>query len=343
MSDIYDLNNYYFFLPKELIAQRPIEPPDTSRLLILDRKTSKISQDIFKNLINFLDKNDVLVLNDTKVIKARLFANKKTGAKIEVLLVKKNQNFYEALCRPNKRVKIKDILYFQGDFKAKVVEKKENGLVVLDFFNQDLSCLIEEFGKTPLPHYIKNDIELSKYQTVYAKKEGSIACPTAGLHFTEELLNKLIEKNIKVLYVTLHCGLATFRPIKEKDIRNHKIEPEFAEISESVANEINEAKKESKRIIAVGTTTTRILEGCSIIENNKVYLKQFCGEVGLYITPGYKFKIVDSLITNFHTPYSTNLVLVVSFCGLDLIRKAYEYAIKEKFRFFSFGDAMFIV
>jgi len=343
MSDIYDLNNYYFSIPKELIAQEPIEPPDTSRLLILDRKTSKISQDIFKNLINFLDKNDVLVLNDTKVIKAKLFANKKTGAKIEVLLVRKDKDFYEALCRPNKRIKIKDTLYFQGDFKAKVIEKKENGLIVLDFFNQDISKLIEEFGKTPLPHYIKNDVELSKYQTVYAKNKGSIACPTAGLHFTEELLNKLIEKNIKILYVTLHCGLATFRPIKEKDIRNHRIEPEFAEISDSVADQINEAKKESKRIIAVGTTTTRILEGCSIAEDNKVYLKPFCGEINLYITPGYKFKIVDSLITNFHTPYSTNLVLVVSFCGLSLIRKTYEYAIKEKFRFFSFGDAMFIV
>jgi S-adenosylmethionine:tRNA ribosyltransferase-isomerase len=297
--------------------------------------------------VNFINPGDALVLNDTKVIKAKLTGHKYSGAKIEVLLVKeKHPGVYEVLLNPAKRLKIGDSIIFRpANFSAKVLDKKPCGISVIEFSPPDIAANLEKLGRPPLPHYIKKDIDdFAKYQTVYAKKEGAIAAPTAGLHFSPQLLSQLEAKGAKIAYVTLHCGLATFRPVTSEDIRNHKIETETIEVSNNVAQEVNQAKKEGFKVIAVGTTSIRSLESASFTDpEGKAQLKPFGGETNLYITPGYKFKITDTVLTNFHTPCSTNLILISSFCGLTLLKQAYDYALREKFRFFSFGDAMLIV
>jgi len=343
----FDLSEFGYTLPIELIAQKPQEKRDESRLLILDRQKKTVKEGIFKEIVDFLEKGDVLVLNDTKVIPARIFGRKQTGAKIEVLLLREiEKGLWEALIKPAKRIKLNQKIFFnQNSFWAELLEKKEDGINLIKFNTTDIKELLNKYGKLPIPHYIKKyPDEPNRYQTVYAQKEGAVASPTAGLHFTEELLEKLKLKGINIVYITLHCGLATFRPIKEKDIRRHKMPEEYYQISEDTAKIINQAKKEKRRVFACGTTTTRALETASFLDKDGIFkVKSESGNTKLFIYPGYQFKIIDGLITNFHLPYSTNLILVASFCGLDFILKAYQYAIERKFRFYSFGDAMLII
>jgi S-adenosylmethionine:tRNA ribosyltransferase-isomerase len=353
-GNIFNLANYDYKIPPDLIAQEPVFPRDKSRLLIIDRGKNSVQEGVFKDIVGFLRQGDVLVLNDTKVLPARLIAKKEGGGKVEILLLKKKQPYiWEVLVKPGKRVRVGDTLVFDGSsVKAGVLDKTLAGGRVLQFFSPDFKSFLNFLGKPPLPPYIKKEIDdASKYQTVYAQKEGAIAAPTAGLHFTDELIKDLKNKGVEIVYVTLHCGLATFRPIKTEDIRQHNIESEWIEVNDEVEKAVNKAKKERRRVIAVGTTSIRTLESRGVLQyaptrlgNERIpYIKSFTGETNLYIYPGYKFKIVDSVVTNFHTPHSTNLVLISSFCGKDLLHKAYNYAIKEKFRFYSFGDATIIV
>jgi len=338
---------FIYDLPNELIAQAPLEKRDESRLLILDRQKKTIKESIFKQIGDFLEKDDVLVLNNTRVINARIFGRKETGAKVEVLLLReKEDGLWEALLKPNRRVKVNQYLFFnQNNFYAQVLEKKERGINLLKFEPADIKFLLEKYGQLPVPHYIKKDPdEPDRYQTVYAKKEGAIASPTAGLHFTEELIENLQKKRIRIVYITLHCGLATFKPVKEEDIYKHHMEEEYYEIDKDTAKIINQAKRDKKRIIACGTTSVRALESASFLDKDGfMQVKHGSQYTKLFIYPGYQFKIIDGLITNFHLARSTNLILVSSFAGIDFIRKAYQYAIEKKFRFYSFGDAMLII
>ncbi|MDD5195438.1 MAG: tRNA preQ1(34) S-adenosylmethionine ribosyltransferase-isomerase QueA [Candidatus Omnitrophica bacterium] len=344
-NNLYNLSNYDYELPTDFIAQKPVCPRDSSRLLILDRRKQSIKAGIFEDVVDCLAYGDVIVLNDTKVIKAKLIGKKPTGAQIDILLVKQlRDGIWEALASPAKRLKVNDTIIFDSSLSAKIIDVTSEGKRVLEFSRTDIRKAIEALGKAPLPHYIKEEIDdAGKYQTIYAKHEGAIAAPTAGLHFTPQLLSKIEKKGIRITFVTLHCGLATFRPIKEEDIRRHKIEPEWVEVTPGAAKVINNAKKTGSRVIAVGTTSMRTLESAAApITGEVTCVKPYNGETNLYITPGYAFKIVDAVITNFHTPRSTNLVLIASFCGLEFLRKAYNGAKELKFRFFSFGDAMFI-
>jgi S-adenosylmethionine:tRNA ribosyltransferase-isomerase len=345
-KEAFDLSYFDYKLPQALIAQEPALPRDDSRLLIINRKECGITEGVFKEIVDFFNEGDVLVLNDTKVIKARLLGKNQKGGKIEVLLLReRSEGVWEVLVKPGKRARIGDtIIFAENGINAKILDKTPQGGRILQFSPLNPRFFLERLGRVPLPPYIKKEIDdFSKYQTVYASKEGAIAAPTAGLHFTPLLLKKIEEKGIKVIYITLHCSLATFRPVKTQDIRNHKIEPEWIEISAKASAVVNKAKKEGSRIIAVGTTSVRALESVAgIDEGGTAYINPFSGQTNLYITPGYQFKIIDALITNFHTPCSTNLILVSSFCGIDLLKKGYAYAIKHNFRFYSFGDAMFI-
>lgn len=334
------LSDYEYYLPEELIAQEPASPRDSSRLMVVSRETGEISLCIFRDIKNFLKAGDVLVLNDTKVIPARIYGKKETGAKIEVLLLKKiGPKEYEVLIKPGKRAKIGVKIYFTDSIYGEVLKRKGEGIFVLSFSAENFDEVLPEIGEIPLPPYIKKPLDdPNKYQTVYANKLGAVAAPTAGLHFTEELLNTLKNNGVEILYITLHVGLGTFRPVVVEDIIKHKLEPEYFEISEEIAERINIAKKEKRRVIAVGTTVTRTLEGNR--EGN--FVKPGKGLISLFIYPGFEFKIIDGLITNFHLPKSTLLMLVSAFMGYELMKKAYQKAIEEKFRFYSFGDAMFI-
>jgi S-adenosylmethionine:tRNA ribosyltransferase-isomerase len=345
-KDLYKLSNFNYELPKSLIAQEPLPKRDSSRLLVINKKDKSISETIFKNIIELLNKDDVLVLNDTRVIKACLIGKNKNGAKIEILLLKeKEKGIWEVLVKPGRKARVNEEISFEKDgFYAKIIDKTLQGGRVLEFFPKNFTSYLDEIGKPPLPHYIKKEIDdFEKYQTIYSKKEGAVAAPTAGLHFTGRLISQIKEKGIKVVYITLHCGLATFRPVKSDDIRGHKMDSESIEISKDAANTINNAKDKGSRIIAVGTTSVRSLEAASFLNGSGEFrVKDNIFETNFYITPGYKFKIIDALVTNFHTPLSTNLILVSSFCGQPLTQKAYAYAKAANFRFFSFGDAMFI-
>lgn len=344
---MYKLSNFNYDLPKNLIAQEPLKERDSSRLLVVNRKSNSIQEAIFKNIIELLNKGDVLVLNDTRVIKAKLIGKTETCGKIEILLLKEREKgIWETLVMPGKRAKLGEEVSFDKEgFSATIIDKTLQGGRVFEFFPKDFASYLDELGKPPLPHYIKKEIDdFEKYQTIYSKKSGAVAAPTAGLHFTKKLISQIKEKGIKIVYVTLHCGLATFRPVKCADIRWHKMDCESIEISKDAANAINDAKDRGSRVIAVGTTSVRSLEAASFLSGSSEFrVKDRTFETNFYITPGYKFKIVDALITNFHTPLSTNLILVSSFCGLALTQKAYAYAKNANFRFFSFGDAMFIV
>ncbi|MCF7887303.1 MAG: tRNA preQ1(34) S-adenosylmethionine ribosyltransferase-isomerase QueA [Candidatus Omnitrophica bacterium] len=338
---IFRRQNYDYSIEERLIAQEPVYPRDKCRLLALARKSGKLRETIFSGIIDFFQKGDVLALNNTKVFKARIFAKKETGAKIEVFLLKElEEGCWQCLVKPAKRAKIGSKIFFEENFQAEVKKRTEKGLFIIQFYPQNIKGLIESIGKTPLPPYIKKESDLKNYQTVYAKKKGAVAAPTAGLHFTKELLNKIKKKGVKIIYLTLHCGLGTFQPIKKEDIRDHQMAEEYVEVPKEAAEIINNAKKEKKKIFAAGTTAARSLESAAS-ENKKV--KKYLGQTSLYITPGYNFKAVDGLITNFHTPLSTNLVLVSSFSSPQLIKKAYRYAKENQFRFFSFGDAMLII
>lgn len=344
MNNIYDINYYDYFLPEELIAQSPLKDRSSSKLLILDKKTGKIKDEIFKNIVNYLHEGDTLVLNDTKVMPARLIGLKeKTGAVVELLLLKDlGNNTWEVLSRPQKRLHVNDIISFaEGKLKAKVIEKLNDGITHVELiYNGILYEILDKLGTMPLPPYIHEKLlDQSRYQTVYAKNVGSAAAPTAGLHFTKELLEEIKRKKVEILYVTLHVGLGTFRPVTEENVLDHEMHSELYMISKEVAEKLNNAKKENRRIIAVGTTSTRTLES-NITKYG--YFKETTEETKIFIYPGYEFKGIDALITNFHLPKSTLVMLVSALAGRDNILNAYKYAVDNKYRFFSFGDAMFI-
>ena len=337
-------DDFDFELPEELIAQTPIKNRDQSRMLVLDKKTGEIEHKHFNNILDYLNENDVLVLNDTKVMPARLYGQKEeTNALIEVLLLKeKTNNTWECLVKPAKRVKIGTVVNFgDGILKAKCIEIKDEGIRVFKLiYDGILYEILDKLGEMPLPPYIHEKLkDKDRYQTVYAKNIGSAAAPTAGLHFTKELLEKVKEKGITVLYITLHVGLGTFRPVNVEDVTKHKMHSEFYMMSKETAEILNKAKKNNQRIISVGTTTTRTLE---TIMNLYDEFRECSGWTSIFIYPGYEFKAIDSLITNFHLPKSTLLMLVSALAGKDKIMKAYHEAVKEKYRFFSFGDSMFI-
>ncbi|HOL39694.1 MAG TPA: tRNA preQ1(34) S-adenosylmethionine ribosyltransferase-isomerase QueA [Dictyoglomaceae bacterium] len=334
------LSDYDYELPEELIAQEPIEPRDSCRLMVVNRGTGEMSLHIFRDIKKFLRSGDIIVLNDTKVIPARIYGKKETGAEIEVLLFRKIEDRkYEALVKPGRRAKVGTKIYFHEDLYAQVIDRTPDGIFTLEFSKDNLENILPQIGEIPLPPYIKKPIEdPNKYQTVYARKEGAVAAPTAGFHFTQELLEELKREGVEILYITLHVGLGTFRPVMVEDITQYKLDPEYFELSQEVADKINKAKSEGRRIIAVGTTVTRVLEaqgGSGRLEAGK-------GLVSLFIYPGFQFKILEGLITNFHLPKSTLLMLVSAFMGYDLMKRVYQKAIEEKMRFYSFGDAMFI-
>ncbi len=337
-------DDFDFYLPEELIAQHPLEKRDSSRLLVLDRKTGEIEHKHFKDIIDYLDDNDVLVLNDTKVLPARLIGEKEeTKAHIEVLLLKKESgDIWECLVKPAKRVKLGTIITFgNGLLKAKCTKIGEDGIRHVEFIYEGIFYeILDKLGTMPLPPYIREKLEdKDRYQTVYAKNLGSAAAPTAGLHFTKELLEKIKKKNIKVCYITLHVGLGTFRPVAVEDVTKHKMHSEYYSMTKEVADTLNTAKKEGKRIIAVGTTTTRTLETIMTKYNE---FTSCSGWTNIFIYPGYKFKAIDGLITNFHLPKSTLIMLVSAFSSKKIILNAYKEAVSKQYRFFSFGDSMFI-
>ena len=338
-TDDFDYN-----LPEELIAQVPLEHRKKSRLLIMDRNNGNLKDEKFYNIINYLNKGDVLVLNDTKVIPARLIGEKEdTGAVIEVLLLKNiKNNDWECLVKPAKRVREGTIVSFgNGLLKAKCIEVKEEGIRNFEFIYDGIFYeILDKLGTMPLPPYIKVKLEdQSRYQTVYAKNIGSAAAPTAGLHFTKELLKKIENLGVTVCYITLHVGLGTFRPVNVEDVTKHKMHSEFYSMSKVTSDILNKAKAENKNIVAVGTTTTRTLE--TIINKYNVF-KECSGWTDIFIYPGYTFRAIDSLITNFHLPKSTLIMLVSALSSKENIMNAYKHAVEEKYRFFSFGDAMFI-
>ena len=337
-------DDFDYYLPENLIAQTPINKRDESKLMVLNKETGTIEHHHFADIIDYLTPNDVLVLNDTKVMPARLIGQKEdTNGHIELLLLKNTQNnIYECLCKPAKRVKIGTIVNFgDGILKAKCIEVKEEGIREFEFLYDGIFYeILDKLGEMPLPPYIHKKLkDKNRYQTVYAKNIGSAAAPTAGLHFTQELLEKLKNKGITICYVTLHVGLGTFRPVNVEDVTTHKMHSEFYTINEETAKILNQAKKDGKNIVSVGTTTTRVLE---TVMNQYQTFKACSGYTSIFIYPGYQFKAVDSLITNFHLPKSTLIMLVSAFCSKEIIMNAYSEAIKNSYRFFSFGDSMFI-
>ena len=337
-------DDFDYYLPEELIAQTPLAKRDDSRLMVLDRKTGKIKHDIFHNIIDYLNKDDILVLNDTKVMPARIIGEKEdTGAVIEFLLLKNVENDnWEVLVKPAKRIKVGSTVTFgDGMLKAKCIEVGEEGIRKVSFsYNGIFYEILDKLGSMPLPPYIKAKLkDKDRYQTVYAKNIGSAAAPTAGLHFTKELLKKIEDKGIKICYITLHVGLGTFRPVNVEDVTTHKMHSEFYQMSKEVAEILNNAKKNNQRIVSVGTTTTRTLE---TVMSKYGEFKEVSGWTDIFIYPGYEFKAISAQITNFHLPKSTLIMLVSAFASKEIILNAYKEAVKEKYRFFSFGDSMFI-
>ena len=340
-----NVSDFDYELPKELIAQTPLKVRDSSRLLVLDKNNGDIVHEHFNNIIDYLHEGDVLVLNDTKVIPARLIgAKEETGAVIELLLLKDlGEDKWECLSKPAKRLKIGTIVSFgNGELKARVVDKFDEGLTHVELlYDGILMEILDRLGSMPLPPYIHEKLEENdRYQTVYAKNIGSAAAPTAGLHFTPQLLEDIKNKGVIVTYVTLHVGLGTFRPVEVENILDHHMHSEFYVMDNDTASILNSAKEDGRRIIAVGTTSTRTLE--TIATNNNGRFIATSGNTEIFIYPGYEFKAIDCLITNFHLPKSTLVMLVSALAGKENILNAYREAVNEKYRFFSFGDAMFI-
>lgn len=340
----FDLESYDYFLPKELIAQYPLPERDKSRLLVYHRKENKVEHRIFSEIVNYFSPGDCLVLNRTKVIPAKLYGKKDTGGKVEVLLLKENSfQVWEALVSSS--VASGGKIYFLQGLEAIVKEKKNQNLLLE--FNFDPRSRLKEIGEMPLPAYIKRRmfdtgyrmLDRERYQTVYAEEEGAVAAPTAGFHFTKELLKKLSAKGIEIVYLLLHIGPATFQPVKSADIREHNLGKEFFFLPLETAEKINQAKEENKKIIACGTSVVRVLE--AQVKNGSLNAGE--GDTDFYIYPGHQFKIVDALITNFHLPKSTNLILVSAFTGREKILQLYGEAKKKKYRFYSYGDAMLII
>ena len=339
------LEDFNYELPEELIAQTPLEKRDASKLLVLDRETGNVTHKHFTDIIDYLESGDTLVLNDTKVLPARLIGEKEeTGAVIEVLLLKDIQDdTWEALTKPAKRVHVGTVISFgQGLLKAKCTHELDEGIRRFELiYDGILLEILDKLGTMPLPPYIHEKLEdQSRYQTVYAKNVGSSAAPTAGLHFTKELLEKIKAKGVNIAYVTLHVGLGTFRPVQVDNILDHKMHTEYYEMSKETADILTKTKESGKKIIAVGTTSVRTLE---TIYNKYNCFKECCGNTDIFIYPGYEFKAIDHLITNFHLPKSTLVMLVSALAGRDNILNAYKIAVENKYRFFSFGDSMFII
>ena len=337
-------SDFYFDLPEELIAQDPLEDRSSSRLLVLDKNTGSVEHHGFRDILDYLQEGDCLVINNTKVIPARLMGEREgTGASIEVLLLKRKENdIWETLVKPGKKARPgTKILFGNGLLVGEVIDIVEEGNRLIQFQYEGIfEEILDQLGQMPLPPYITHQLQdKNRYQTVYAKHDGSAAAPTAGLHFTPELLEQVKEKGVEIAEVTLHVGLGTFRPVKEDNLLNHHMHSEFYNIEQSEADKINKAKAEGKRIISVGTTSTRTLE--SAADENGM-LKACSGWTEIFIYPGYTFKVIDGLITNFHLPESTLVMLVSALAGRENVLSAYEEAVKERYRFFSFGDAMFI-
>ena len=336
-------DDFDYELDESLIAQTHILKRDESRLMLVDKRHGFYKHERFKNIINYLEKGDVLVLNNTRVIPARIIGEKEvTKAVIELLILKQINDTFECLVKPARRIKKGDIVSFgNGKLKAQCVEEKEEGIRVFKFIYEGILMeILEDLGTMPLPPYIHEKLEnQDRYQTVYSKINGSSAAPTAGLHFTKELLDKLKQKKVEILYVTLHVGLGTFRPVKVENVKEHKMHSEYYEISKEVADKLNSAKKEGRRIISVGTTTTRVLE---TVMHKYGKFKEAKGETDIFIYPGFEFRAIDALITNFHLPKSTLMMLVSALAGKENIMNAYKIATDNKYRFFSFGDSMMI-
>jgi len=338
-------SDFYYDLPEELIAQDPLEDRTASRLLVLDRKTGAVKHKIFSDVIDYLNEGDCLVINNTRVIPARLIGEKEgTGGKVEVLLLKRGANdVWETLVKPGKKLRPgARVTFGDGRLKAEILEIAEEGNRLVRFYYEGIfEEILDSLGEMPLPPYITHKLEDKEmYQTVYAKYDGSAAAPTAGLHFTKELLSKIEEKGIKIASITLHVGLGTFRPVKVDDVNNHHMHTEWYEVNAEAADIINETKRNGGRVICVGTTSCRTIE--SVADENG-YMKAKTGETDIFIYPGYKFKVMDGLITNFHLPESTLVMLVSAFAGKENVLAAYETAVKERYRFFSFGDAMILI
>ena len=338
------VSDFYFELPEELIAQYPLEKRDSSRLMVLDKKTGEIEHRKFHDILEYLNEGDTLVLNNTRVLPARLIGEKEeTGGKIEFLLLKRIEgDKWECLAKPGRKAKVGTVFTFgEGKLKAIVREIGEEGNRIIEFkYDGIFEQVLDELGQMPLPPYIHEKLEdKERYQTVYSKEKGSAAAPTAGLHFTKELLKEIKDKGVNIAYLTLHVGLGTFRPVKVDDVNNHVMHSEYYHLDKENAELINKTKEAGNRVIAVGTTSSRTLETIGD-ENGRV--REQSGWTDIFIYPGYKFKIVDNLITNFHLPESTLIMLVSALAGQDNIMNAYNTAVKEKYRFFSFGDSMFI-
>ncbi|MEW9095128.1 MAG: tRNA preQ1(34) S-adenosylmethionine ribosyltransferase-isomerase QueA [Clostridiaceae bacterium] len=338
------VTDFDYYLPEELIAQVPIEKRDEAKLMVIDKNNEEIEHKIFKDIIDYLETGDCLVLNDTRVLPARLIGEKEdSGGKMEFLLLKRvDKDNWETLVKPGKRAKVGSRFIFgNGELKAEVVGLGEEGSRIVKFEYEGIfESVLDKLGQMPLPPYIKEKLEdKEQYQTVYSKERGSAAAPTAGLHFTEKLLNKIKSKGINLVFLTLHVGLGTFRPVKAEDITDHVMHSEYYTLSKESAEVINKTKEMGKKVIAVGTTSCRTLE---TIGDDNGRVKESSGWTDIFIYPGYKFKIIDGLITNFHLPQSTLLMLVSALCGREKILNAYNTAVKEEYRFFSFGDAMLI-
>ncbi len=337
-------DDFDFYLPEELIAQTPLKKRDSSKLLVLDKKTGEIEHRHFSDIIEYLEPNDVLVMNNTKVIPARLYGIKEeTNAVIEILMLKTtSDDCWECLAKPAKRVKVGTVISFgDGKLKAECIRVGDEGIREFKLIYKGILYeILDDLGEMPLPPYIHEKLEdKDRYQTVYAVTPGSAAAPTAGLHFTLELLDKIKEKGVKIVYVTLHVGLGTFRPVNVDDVKNHTMHSEFYEMSKETADILNDAKENGYNIISVGTTSTRTLETVMSLYNT---FKECSGWTQIFIYPGYKFKAIDKQITNFHLPKSTLVMLVSALAGKENILNAYNEAVKNKYRFFSFGDSMFI-
>ena len=338
------VSEFNYELPEELIAQTPLEKRDESRLMVLNRKEKTIEHKTFKDIIEYLEPGDVLVRNNTKVLPARLYGNKETGAKVEFLLLNNIEgDIWECIVRPgNKLHKGAKVNFKDGLLKAEIIDTMEGGTRKVKFIYDGIfNEILDQIGLMPLPPYIHEELkQKDRYQTVYAKYDGSAAAPTAGLHFTEELLQKLSDKGIEIANVTLHVGIGTFRPVKEENVEEHHMHTEHFYIKQEDVDKIAKAKASEHRVIAVGTTSCRVLETVADEDGN---LRETEADTGIFIYPGYKFKILDGLITNFHLPQSTLLMLVSALAGKDYIMKAYKEAVEQKYRFFSFGDAMLII
>ncbi len=337
------VSEFNYELPEELIAQTPIEKRDESRLMVLNKQQQTIEHKTFKNIIDYLEAGDVLVRNNTKVIPARLYGKKETGANVEFLLLNHIEgDIWECIVRPGNKLHVGNkVIFGEGLLTADILEIMAGGTRKVEFHYEGIfNEILDQIGLMPLPPYIHEELkQKERYQTVYAKYNGSAAAPTAGLHFTEELLRKLQEKGVVIANVTLHVGIGTFRPVKEETVEAHEMHSEHYYIKQEDADKINQAKKNGKRIIAVGTTSCRVLE---TVADENGYIQATEGDTQIFIYPGYRFKILDGLITNFHLPQSTLLMLVSALAGKDYIMKAYQQAVQEKYRFFSFGDAMLI-